>query len=164
MLYPVLLVSFPLILLIFLQRTVSIYIIFSTINIIVNYLLRNIIQSPIPLSTRDEKILTMSTNKGDEYKSNIYGMPSLIAQIAGFSIAFLFGINSKFRGILLTYLAIAMYAIYTQYSSKLNTIFQLFIGFILGVCGGGFVNYFFVKNKPNLDKSSSLEKDDKCFV
>jgi hypothetical protein len=91
-------------------------------------------------------------------------MPALLTQVAGFGIAFLFGVNSKFRGILLTYLLISLYAIYVQYSQQLNTLLQLFVGFVLGSSGGILVNYLLVKKKINLDTPTNLEKDDKCFV
>jgi len=103
-------------------------IIWNTMNIGVNGLLKQLIKQ-----SRPKKNITI--NKQDAIRSRGYGMPSGHAQTAASNLVF---IALLFRNEVLTSLATlqVLLTIYQRYSFRMHTASQLFVGSIIGSASG----------------------------
>ena len=105
----------------------------ATINIALNFLLKGIFKEPRP--TGNQQIIQLAINNGKRFGSQVYGMPSGHAQSAFYSLVFIF-LSLKNWRITAFYVAMALFTCYQRYVYKEHTLWQLFVGSLVGLVMG----------------------------
>jgi membrane-associated phospholipid phosphatase len=122
---------------IILLRNKTNYLKFFIAGFIFNNLLNNILKLLFkePRPTKDQKAIEIGVNNGIRIGYDKFGMPSGHAQNCAYCLAFIFMTLHNIY-ISLFYLVITIITIFQRYKYNNHTIFQLFIGFIIGSCVG----------------------------
>jgi membrane-associated phospholipid phosphatase len=127
--------------------------VFNFINNKLNEFLKICFREPRPekidlLKEQQKSIITqilnyMDFNKNETitiHPSHIYGMPSGHAQTGGFALGFLYFVQ-KPRPMFMLACFVFILSLYERWNTKKHTMFQLFIGSIVGFIFAGFAYY-----------------------
>ncbi len=109
------------------------------INVILNSVLKILIKEPRP--SDDKHIFAMEVRNGNRISFDKFGMPSGHAQMAGYSIGFIYHIV-KSSSIMNLYLVIALITMIQRFIFKNHTIMQLIVGFGIGIFIGFCTSYW----------------------
>ena len=113
-------------------------------NILLNLILKGIIQQPRPLD--DEKLFNLALRNAnkDVFKDgipfNVFGMPSGHAQSVLFSTVFIY-LALKYKKILLFYLSISIFTMIQRIYNNYHSISQIIVGDIVGALFACFIFY-----------------------
>jgi membrane-associated phospholipid phosphatase len=141
------------------QNYLFFYIIGTGFNTILNLFLKYIIKQPRP-SNNYSKLFDIAHKNGYFYSIDKYGMPSGHAQNLGFSCGFMY-MFIKNNYLLWIYILISCITLFLRFYSKKHSIFQLFIGYLIGVMIG--IIFYYLANhytKGIINK----KKDDYTFI
>jgi membrane-associated phospholipid phosphatase len=105
------------------------FILGAILNIALNFLLKDLFKEPRP--SGNEQIIQIAINNGKRLGSQVYGMPSGHAQTAFYCTVFIF-LSLKNWKIVAFYLAMALFTCYQRYIYKEHTLWQLFVGALVG--------------------------------
>ena len=105
------------------------FILGAIINIGLNFLLKDLFKEPRP--SGNEQIIQLAINNGKRFGSQVYGMPSGHAQTAFYCAMFIFLSLNNWK-IAAFYLAMALFTCYQRYIYKEHTLWQLFVGSLVG--------------------------------
>ena len=130
---PIILISITTLLLWKKETLLFYFILGATINIILNFILKGVFKKPRP--TGNQQIIQLAINNGKRFGSQVYGMPSGHAQTAFYCAAFIFlSLNNwKITGF---YVIFALLICYQRYIYKEHTLWQLFVGALVGLIMG----------------------------
>ena len=130
---PIILISITTLLLWKKETLIFYFILGATINIASNFLLKGVFKEPRP--TGNQQIIQLAINNGKRFGSQVYGMPSGHAQTAFYCAAFIFlSLNNwKITGF---YVIFALLICYQRYIYKEHTLWQLFVGALVGLVTG----------------------------
>jgi membrane-associated phospholipid phosphatase len=133
------------------------YIIGFGLNIIVNFILKDIIQQPRP--SQDIKLINIAKNNGKRIGSDKYGMPSGHAQLCFYSVTYIYLVlkNTKITTL---YLFISLLTLFQRIKYKNHTFIQVMVGAIVGLLTG-YIIYIYTFNLKR--GKISLKKDDNAF-
>lgn len=109
------------------------FILGAILNIASNFFLKDIFKEPRP--TGNQQIIQLAINNGKRLGSQVYGMPSGHAQSAFYCVAFISLSLKKWR-ITACYVAMALFTCYQRYIYKEHTLWQLFVGALVGLVTG----------------------------
>jgi membrane-associated phospholipid phosphatase len=135
-----------------------IYIGGNFINAVINFILKILFKDPRP--SENSELVQLVLNNGRAVDINKYGMPSRHSQSVAFSTIFIY-LVLKNMYIVYFYLIISMITMFQRYKTKKHTIFQIVIGFIVGLIIG---YLFFIIAKNMLKGKICSKKDDNCFL
>ena len=127
-------------------RLLFLFIICYFLNIIINLILKGLIQQPRPNEDPrlfNLELLNIQRSKTKEYliSYNRYGMPSQHSQLAFYSTIFIyFALKNNIWTIF--YSLLALFTLYQRVSFNYHTIFQVIIGSIIG-CVFSFLLYYY---------------------
>ena len=107
----------------------SIYLIGLMFNIILNFVLKGLIQQARP--TEDKRLFNLEILKGDRISYDRYGMPSGHAQSAFYSTIFVY-LVLKNNSITAVYLLVSFIILYQRIKYKNHTFLQVVIGSFIG--------------------------------
>jgi membrane-associated phospholipid phosphatase len=137
-----------------------IYIFASLLNIVLNILLKIIIQQPRPMGEEERKVFELAKNRGKIFPFNTYGMPSGHTQYSFFSLFFIaFKLESP--TITLFYSLITLLTMYQRVEFKYHTLFQVIVGAMIGA-SLGYATYLYSRKciAGNINK----KEDDNSFI
>jgi membrane-associated phospholipid phosphatase len=130
---PIILIAIT-ILLLWKKETLLFYFILGVIiNIALNFLLKGVFKEPRP--TGNQQIIQLAINNGKRLGSQVYGMPSGHAQSAFYCAAFIFHSLNNWK-ITVLYVMMALFTCYQRYIYKEHTLWQLFVGALVGLVIG----------------------------
>ena len=140
------------------------YILFFGISVILNVVLKGLIQESRPCIDR-ETFQLMMKNKERYIKKNgvpydIFGMPSGHTQSVMFSTIFIF-LSLKKTNILIFYLIISLITMWQRVNYNFHTIIQVIVGFIVGTVFAYFMFYMGKKNKTGIIRE---KRDDNAIL
>jgi membrane-associated phospholipid phosphatase len=133
--------------------SLSVYFIGFFINIMLNVVLKALIQEPRP--SEDNRLFNLQILSGKRIGHDRYGMPSGHAEGVFYSTAFIFLIL-KDKRIGVGYLIISLITLYQRLKYKNHTFEQVIAGAIIGA----FMGLFFYYYRSNLLKGILKMKDD----
>ena len=119
----------------------------AMINIASNFLLKDIFKEPRPAG--NQQIIQLAINNGKRLGSQVYGMPSGHAQTAFYCTIFIF-LSLKNWKVVAFYLAMSLFTCYQRYVYKEHTLWQLFVGALVGMVMGSFAFNASKKKKMGL--------------
>lgn len=138
------------------------YIIGFIFSIILNIILKLTFKQPRPRDNED--LFKLALNYSNKYNYilpfNIYGMPSGHAQSVMYSTIFIY-LMFKNPKISIFYLLISLITIFQRVEDLHHTVFQVIIGFIIGLLVGYFIFYMY---KSKMTGNLALKKDDNAFI
>lgn len=115
------------------------YLFFYMINIFLNKILKKLVREPRPNNSIDFRDIIF--DYFDKYKEEEqFGMPSGHAQMIFYSISFLY-LVTKSPILLFISLFIGVLTLYQRWKYRNHTIYQLFIGSLIGLIFGSSVYY-----------------------
>lgn len=130
------------------------YIVGYIFNIITNIILKLVFKEPRP--SKNVRVLEIAVENKYDLEFNKYGMPSGHAQACAFSLAFItLVLNNPF--ITSIYLGLTLLTFIQRYKYLYHTIFQLIIGFFIGICIG---YVFYVICKKYITGNIKMRADD----
>jgi membrane-associated phospholipid phosphatase len=138
------------------------YLIGFLLNMILNIILKLTFKQPRPKDNED--LFKLTLNYASKYNSvlpfDIYGMPSGHAESVIFSTIF---IHLMFNNLKLTllYLFISMITIFQRVIELYHTIFQVIVGFFVGLIFGYFIFFMY---KQKMTGNLALKKDDYALI
>ena len=132
----------------------SYYLIGYILNILLNYVLKGIIQQPRP--NEDKKLIEMALHNGKRFGYDIYGMPSGHSQGVFYSTAFIH-LVLKNPQITLIFFLVSLNTIIQRVNYKNHTILQVLIGALVGIAFANIV-YYYAQNI--IQGNLKLKKDD----
>ena len=109
------------------------FILGAILNIALNFFLKDLFKEPRP--SGNEQIIQLAINNGKRFGSQVYGMPSGHAQTAFYCTMFIF-LSLKNWRITAFYMAMALFTCYQRYVYKEHTLWQLFVGSLVGLVMG----------------------------
>lgn len=130
---PIILITITTILLWKKETLLFYFILGATINIALNFFLKGVFKEPRP--TGNQQIIQLAINNGKRLGSQVYGMPSGHAQSAFYCAAFIF-LSLKNWKITAFYVIFALLICYQRYIYKEHTLWQLFVGALVGLVMG----------------------------
>ena len=130
---PIILITITTILLWKKETLLFYFILGATINIILNFILKGVFKEPRP--TGNQQIIQLAINNGKRFGSQVYGMPSGHAQTAFYCAAFIFLSLNNWK-ITAFYMTMALFTCYQRYIYKEHTLWQLFVGSLVGIIMG----------------------------
>jgi membrane-associated phospholipid phosphatase len=101
----------------------------AVLNIALNFFLKDLFKEPRP--SGNEQIIQLAINNGKRFGSQVYGMPSGHVQTAFYCTVFIF-LSLKNWKIAVFYLTMALFTCYQKYIYKEHTLWQLFVGVLVG--------------------------------
>jgi membrane-associated phospholipid phosphatase len=119
-------------------------------NLLLNIGLKGFFQQPRPSDHTDTKIFQLAIKNGKTFifkngiPYSIFGMPSGHTQLCLFYTAFVFMCLKQYN-ILYAYLLISALTVYQRIKYSHHTIFQVFVGSIVGICVG-YATYLLTTN------------------
>lgn len=119
------------------------------VNLVLNLILKGLIQEPRP--SEDPKTFRLALSHGkrflfkDGIPHDIFGMPSGHAQSAFFSTLFIY-LSFRKTNLVYIYLCISMIIMAQRVAYKYHTVLQVLIGAIIGA-GFGYFVYFLAREK-----------------
>ena len=116
------------------------YIIGVLFNVILNYFIKFFILLPKP--NIDYYIFRMKVIQ-ENYSIFELGMPSLFSTLIFYSFGYFYFLYPS-SWILIIYTCFLFYTLYLFYINKQFTLFQMFVGFIIGIITS-FLSYYFCK-------------------
>ena len=130
---PIILISITTLLLWKKETLLFYFILGAIINIALNFFLKGVFKEPRP--TGNQQIIQLAINNGKRLGSQVYGMPSGHAQTAFYCTTFIFLSlkNWKFTSF---YLIFALLICHQRYIYKEHTLWQLFVGALVGLVMG----------------------------
>ena len=141
------------------KKLLWIYGIVSILNVVLNIVLKLMIQLPRPMSEEDRKIFELAKDKGKIFPFNTYGMPSGHMQYCMFSLVFIsYTLQSPW--ISLFYLIISIITMYHRVEYKYHTILQVIVGSIIGILVG-YVTYLY--SKRYITGEINKKEDDNAY-
>lgn len=130
----------------------------TIVNTIVNFILKELFKDPRP--NENKEIIELLSYNGKMVDINKYGMPSGHSQSVGFSSTFIYFVLKNIY-ILWGYLIISLITMFQRFQYNYHTLFQILIGFIVGIM----IGYYFFACAKNMIKGEILsKKDDNCFL
>jgi membrane-associated phospholipid phosphatase len=134
------------------------------INVILNIILKGIIQEPRPMFD-DKKVHLLKTHAKHYFFQNgipfqVFGMPSGHAQAVFFSTIFIY-LSLKHNNLTLLYLIISLISCYQRVKFSFHTITQVIIGAIVG-SNFGYIMYRFAREK--LKGKIRERRDDNALI
>jgi len=146
----------------FLLRSKFIFLLFYIVGFVVNHVLNIILKITIqdPRPQEDIVLFELALKHGKRPAIEKYGMPSGHAQSVGYSCAFIF-LTIYNTYILWGYLIISLITMMQRYIYKRHTLFQIVIGYIIGIIMGTLT--YTISNKFIQGKMTQ-KADDFCFV
>ena len=130
---PIILITITTILLWKKETLLFYFILGATINIALNFFLKDVFKEPRP--TGNQQIIQLAINNGKRMGSQVYGMPSGHAQTAFYCAAFIFLSLNNWK-ITVLYVMMALFTCYQRYIYKEHTLWQLFVGALVGLVTG----------------------------
>ena len=130
---PIILITITTILLWKKETLLFYFILGATINIALNFFLKGVFKEPRP--SGNQQIIQLAINNGKRLGSQVYGMPSGHAQSAFYCAAFIF-LSLKNWKITVFYVIFALLICYQRYIYKEHTLWQLFVGALVGLVMG----------------------------
>jgi membrane-associated phospholipid phosphatase len=131
-----------------------IYVLGFSFNIILNFLLKGIIQQPRP--SEDKHLFNAMINAGKRIGPDKYGMPSGHAQSVFYSLAFVhFSIKNNY--ITFLYLLLCLNTMYQRVLFQNHTIEQVIVGAFFGIAVGAL--FYFQATKLLLGDLKSKQDD-----
>jgi membrane-associated phospholipid phosphatase len=131
------------------DNLIAYYLIGSVINIILNLILKGLLQQPRPSEDPKQFALALKHGKRFIFKNgipyDIFGMPSGHAQSCFFSTVFVF-LSMKKYNLLFIYLLISLITIYQRVKYNYHTVWQVLIGAFIGMLFG-YCMYFLLQQK-----------------
>jgi len=121
------------------------------VNLLLNIVLKGFFQQPRPSDNKNTKLFQLAVKNGNTFIFNngiphsIFGMPSGHMQLCLFYTAFVF-MSLRQYNILYVYLLISAVTAYQRVKHSHHTIFQVFVGSIVGICVG-YAAYILTANK-----------------
>jgi membrane-associated phospholipid phosphatase len=131
----------------------SVYFVGFFLNILLNVILKSLIQEPRP--TEDKRLFNLELLNKKRIGHDRYGMPSGHAEGVFYSTAFIF-LTLKNKWIGLSYLLISLITSYQRVEYKNHTFKQVLIGGIIGT----FMGFFFYYYGKHILKGRLREKPD----
>jgi len=119
------------------------YIIGFGLNILLNILLKGIIQQPRP--KEDIKLINIAKNNGKRISYDVYGMPSGHAQLCFYSVVFIYLVFKSWNWTIF-YFAISLLTLFQRVKYKNHTIPQVLVGAVVGAAFSYFIFYTSKKN------------------
>jgi membrane-associated phospholipid phosphatase len=119
--------------------SLSVYFVGFFLNILLNTVLKLLIQEPRP--TEDKRLFNLEILNGKRIGYDRYGMPSGHAEGVFYSTAFIF-LTLKNKWIGFIYLLISLITCYQRVAYKNHTFIQVLIGGIIGLFMGLFFYYY----------------------
>ena len=126
---PIILITITTILLWKKETLLFYFILGATLNIASNFFVKGVFKEPRP--TGNQQIIQLAINNGKRLGSQVYGMPSGHAQSAFYCVAFIF-LSLKNWKITAFYIIFALLICYQRYIYKEHTLWQLFVGALVG--------------------------------
>lgn len=137
-----------------------IFIFASFLNVLVNIILKLVIQQPRPMGENERKVFEMAKNRGKIFPFNTYGMPSGHAQYSLFSLFFIaFTLQSP--SITLFYLVITFLTMYQRVEFKYHTVLQVIVGAFIGA-SIGYGTYLY--SRKCIAGKINKKEDDNAFI
>jgi membrane-associated phospholipid phosphatase len=133
------------------------YIIGFGFNILLNLILKGIIQQPRP--TEDLKLINIAKNNGKRISFDVYGMPSGHAQLCFYSTVFIY-LVFKNTNITIFYIIISLITMYQRLKYKNHTLLQVIIGALVG---GLFSYLVFELTKKNISGKWNKKNEDNAL-
>ena len=130
------------------------YIIGFGLNILLNILLKGLIQQPRP--KEDIKLINISKNNGKRISYDVYGMPSGHAQLCFYSLGFIYLVFNNWNWTIF-YFIISLITLFQRVKYKNHTIHQVLVGAIVGALFSYFIFYI---SKRNISGKWTNKKDD----
>ena len=130
---PIILIAITILLLWKKETLLFYFILGATINIASNFFLKGFFKEPRPIG--NHKIIQLAINNGKRLGSQVYGMPSGHAQTAFYCAAFIF-LSLKNWKIAAFYVILSLFTCYQRYIYKEHTLWQLFVGALVGLVMG----------------------------
>ena len=130
---PIILITITTILLWKKETLLFYFILGATINIALNFFLKDVFKEPRP--TGNQQIIQLAINNGKRMGSQVYGMPSGHAQTAFYCAAFILLSLNNWK-ITACYVIFALLICYQRYIYKEHTLWQLFVGALVGLIMG----------------------------
>ena len=143
------------------ENLLAYYGIGSILNIILNLILKGLLQQPRPSEDPKQFALALKQGKRFIFKNgiphDIFGMPSGHAQSCLFSTAFVFLSIKKYNSLFI-YLLITFVTMYQRVEYNYHTVWQVIIGAIIGILFGYCMYYLseqkikgLIREKPDDD-------------
>ena len=148
---PIILIAITTILLWKKETLLFYFILGATINIALNFFLKGVFKEPRP--TGNQQIIQLAINNGKRMGSQVYGMPSGHAQSAFYCATFIF-LSLKNWKITACYVIFSLLICYQRYIYKEHTLWQLFVGSLVGVV----MSYIAFKGAKNKKMGILLSK------
>lgn len=120
------------------------YIIGFGLNILLNIILKGIIQQPRP--KEDIKLINISKNNGKRISYDVYGMPSAHAQLSFYSLIFIYLVFKSWNWTIFFYIIISISTLFQRVKYKNHTIPQVLVGALVGAIFSYFIFYTCKKN------------------
>jgi membrane-associated phospholipid phosphatase len=155
---PFILILFSIFLLINKPFFLYFYIGGTIINIIINFILKVLFKDPRP--NENKELFELVLNNGKTLDINKYGMPSGHVQCVAFSCIYIYLVLDNIY-VLWFYLFVSILTAFQRYKYNMHTLFQILIGFMVGLI----IGYFFFRSAQNRIKGDVCsKKDDNCFL
>jgi membrane-associated phospholipid phosphatase len=136
------------------------YVLFFGISIVLNIVLKGLIQQPRP--SIDAKTFQLMMKNKERYVSkhgmpyDIFGMPSGHSQSVLFSTVFIYFCLRDFK-VLLVYIVISLITLCQRVIDNHHSVMQVIVGSSIGIVLG-YIAYFMAKN--NIEGKKTAKKDD----
>jgi membrane-associated phospholipid phosphatase len=136
------------------------YVLFFGISIVLNIVLKGLIQQPRP--SVDAKTFQLMMKNKERYVSkhgmpyDIFGMPSGHSQSVLFSTVFIYFCLRDFK-VLLVYIVISLITLCQRVIDNHHSVMQVIVGSSIGIVLG-YIAYFMAKN--NIEGKKTAKKDD----
>lgn len=121
------------------------YIIGFGLNILLNILLKSIIQQPRP--KEDIKLINIAKNNGKRISYDVYGMPSAHAQLCFYSLIYIYLVFKNWNWTIFFYTIISLSTLYQRVKYKNHTLPQVLVGAFVGAL---FSYLIFFTSKKNI--------------
>ena len=105
------------------------FILGAIINIATNFFLKDLFKEARP--SDNQQIIQLAINNGKRFGSQVYGMPSGHAQTAFYCTVFIFLSIQNWK-IVTFYMTMSLFTCYQRYIYKEHTLWQLFVGALVG--------------------------------
>jgi membrane-associated phospholipid phosphatase len=127
------------------HKYVAFYVFFIFIDILLNELLKGVIQQPRPLGYKSNNEVYYNMNYKGIHK---FGMPSGHAESTAFSLTYI-GLVTKSPLLIILELGIGCIVLYQRWTTRKHTIMQLVVGSIIGCILG--IGCYFIVDKTKIN-------------
>lgn len=119
------------------------YIIGFGLNILLNILLKGLIQQPRP--KEDIQLIQIAKNNGKRISYDVYGMPSGHSQLCFYSLIFIYLVFKSWTWTIF-YLVISLTTLFQRVKYKNHTILQVLVGALVGAIFSYFIFHVSKRN------------------